>query len=726
MAAAPNTALRALQTRIRGFLARIEDLLDLERDQLPLWLPIALGSGIAAWYVLPGREHWLWFIGATVAVAAFGLVIGWQRRLGRAFGWAGALLALGCALIWIRADFVASPALNRMTMMVVMGTVERVEPRPALDDYRLTLLVKDNPAIPPKIRVTMDTLPEGVGEGAVISARVRLMPPPTASVPGGYDFARAAWFQGLGGTGKTMGDVNVISPVKVDTESLRSRLSRHVRSQIVGSEGGIASAFASGDRGGISREDEDAMRASGLTHLLSISGLHVTAVVAAVMFLILRLLALSTRMALRWPLMAIAAAAGAGAGIGYTLLTGSEVPTIRSCIAAVLVLIGIALGREAMTLRLVATGALVVMLVWPESLVGASFQLSFTAIASIVALHEQPRVKAFLARRDEGWVRHFGRGLLGLLLTGLTVEIMLAPIALFHFHKQGLYGALANLVAIPLTTFVIMPLEALALTFDLVGAGAPLWWMTGKAMGLLLSLAHAVAAAPGAVATLPSVPQGAFALMAAGGLWMMLWKSRMRWLGLMPVITGVIWTAATPPPDLIITNDGRHLVVRLDDGQLALLRDRAGDYVRDMLAERAGESEPLNALADSGQAKCSLDICVTQVTRAGRTWVIAATRTRETLEWQDLTALCARVDIIVSDRMLPKGCTPKEIKADIVMLRKTGGLAITLGKTATLEMVNRPGDEHPWVIAGKTPSRPDWVHFPKQPQYRRNSPANLP
>ena len=205
------------------------------------------------------------------------------------------------------------------------------------------------------------------------------------------------------------------------------------------------------------------MRRSGLAHLLSVSGLHLTAVVGAVMLLTLRLLALSPALALRFRLILVAAAAGALAGIAYTLLTGAEVPTVRSCIAALLVLLGIALGREALTLRLVAVGALVVLLLWPESLPGASFQMSFAAIIAIVALHESPRVQAWVSRRDEVWPLRLGRFLFGLILTGLAVELALMPIALFHFHKAGLYGALANVVAIPLTTFVIMPLEALAL-----------------------------------------------------------------------------------------------------------------------------------------------------------------------------------------------------------------------------------------------------------------------
>ena len=87
--------------------------------------------------------------------------------------------------------------------------------------------------------------------------------------------------------------------------------------------------------------------------------------------------------------------------------------------------------------------------------------------------------RELLAVREEGWPQRRLRGLLGLLLTGLVVELALMPFALYHFHKAGLYGVAANLIAIPLTTFVVMPLEALALLLDSVGLGAPLWVATG-------------------------------------------------------------------------------------------------------------------------------------------------------------------------------------------------------------------------------------------------------
>ena len=154
------------------------------------------------------------------------------------------------------------------------------------------------------------------------------------------------------------------------------------------------------------------------------------------MLLTLKLLSLSERLALRFNLVLVSAGAGAVAGIFYTLLTGAQVPTVRSCIAALLVLLGIALGREALSLRLVAVGALVVLLIRPEALAGPSFQFSFAAVTAIIVLHSSQWAKRHLTRQDDGRIAAFGRMLVGTFLTGLVVEVALLPFASTTFTRR--------------------------------------------------------------------------------------------------------------------------------------------------------------------------------------------------------------------------------------------------------------------------------------------------
>ena len=583
-------------------------------------------------------------------------------------------------------------------MVAFEGRIERVEHLAARELVRLTIAPAGRADLPGKLRVNVaeGDMPAGAGRGAVVEMRARLMPPAPPSVPGAYDFARVAWFNGLGATGKGFTPIRVVRPGEAPGADLRARLSAHIQSRIEGSGGGIASALATGDQGAISEADADAMRRSGLAHLLSVSGLHVSAVTAAAMFVVLRLLSLSPILALRLRLPLVAAGAGALAAIGYTVLTGAEVPTIRSCAAALLVLLALSLGREAITLRLVAAGALVVLLLWPEALAGPSFQLSFAAVTAIVALHESPRIRGWFERREEARARHFLRALASLLLTGVAVELALMPIGMYHFHQQGIYGAFANIVAIPLTTFVTMPLEALALILDLAGLGAPLWWLTALSLDLLLWLARTASTAPGAVAALPAMPGAAYTLMVAGGLWIALWRAAARLVGLVPLALGAGWALLTPAPDLLVTGDGRHLAIRTGDGGMALLRDRAGDYTRSTLGENSGaDDDALELLAGRPEARCSADLCLVDVVAGARRWRVAATRSGYPVPRSDMLAVCAAADIVVSERRLPPGCAPRWLKLDRPTLERTGGVAITFSDARVVTV--RKGGHHPWI-----------------------------
>lgn len=699
--AAPSTGDLPLQMGALSLFGQIPALLERwlegEREQLILWLPVALGAGIAAWFVLPGVEAWRWFLVACAALGVIGLAVSGAGRAGRVLLIGALAMAAGCSLVWWRAQSVAAPVLARAAMVSIEAKVERVDQLAARGLVRLRLAPVGRADLPPHIRVNLAVkdAPAGLARGAVVRLRARLMPPPPPAVPGAYDFARVAWFDRIGATGRGFGPVEVVAPGEAPGADLRASLSAHIQSRLEGSAGGIASALATGDQGAISEEDSEAMRRSGLAHLLSVSGLHVTAVTAAAMLLVMRLLALSPWLALRWRLPLVAAGAGAAAAIGYTLLTGAEVPTIRSCAAALLVLLALSMGREAITLRLVAAGAFFVLLMWPEALAGPSFQLSFAAVTAIIALHENRTVRGWFERREEGRGRRFARSVASLLLTGVAVELALMPIGLFHFHKAGIYGALANIVAIPLTTFVIMPLEALALLLDVAGLGAPLWWLTGQAMGLLLGLAHAASSAPGAVAALPAMPGGAFALMVAGGLWLALWRSRARLAGAMPLAAGMVWALMTPPPDLLVTGDGRHLAIRLPDGGMALLRDRAGDYTRDMLGENSGDEDPA-LLSEAEGARCSADLCMIDVVSGARRWRVAATRSGYLVPWVEMTALCRSSDIVVSDRRLPAACTPRWMRLDRETLARTGGVAINFADARVRSVAGAAG-RHPWV-----------------------------
>ncbi len=249
-----------------------------------------------------------------------------------------------------------------------------------------------------------------------------------------------------------------------------------------------------------------------------------------------------------------------------------------------------------------------------------------------------------------------------------------------------------------------MPLEALALLFDCVGLGGPAWWLAGKALALLLGLARHVAAFPGAVAALPSMPLGAFLLMVAGGLWIALWRTHMRRLGTLPLVIGMTWALLTPAPDLLITGDGKHLAVRTPDGALHLLRPLAKDYVRQQLGEGSGVQSTALDLDTLPGARCTRDVCLAVIPRGGRRWHMLATRSPYMLDLEQFKTACAWADIAVSDRRLPRTCVPRWLKLDAPALAQSGGVAINLAG-ASVRTVNG-NDRHPWIVRRTSSPRP--------------------
>ncbi len=692
-------ASRTLQTRAAEL--RLEAWLFAERHQLPLLIPVALGTGVALWFVLPwAAERW-----AALALAG-ALLAGGLATTGRAarlLAWGGLLIALGLGSAAWRSAQVTAPALADRFTGDITGVVDSVEVVRGGERFRF-LLRPTTPGLPPLVRISVkgDRIP-GVLPGARIAVKAALTPPSGPSLPGGYDFARKAWFAGVGATGYLLGNVTVLTPapppagVVAWLARLRAAIDAQLTGAVPGAAGAIAAAFVTGNQGMIPADTNQQMRDAGLAHLLSISGLHIAIVVGGTMWAVRRALTLIPFLALRLPVKAIGAGAAAVTGIAYTLLAGGEVPTVRSCIATLIVLIGIVIGREALTLRLVAAAAFLILCVRPEALLGPSFQLSFAAVTGIVALY-QSRLGRWLADpvREHGWAAQLARHLLMLLVTGLVAEAMLAATALYHFNRAGLYGVVANLFAIPWTSFVVMPLLLLTLLSGALGLGAPFAWALGKALDVLTGVAATVAGWPGAVYRLPLMPDAAYLLLVLGGLWLCLWQTRARWLGAVPLAAGALVALLARPPDLLVSADGRHAAYLVPDGRLAFLRDRAGDYIRDMWGDATAATTADAALSELPGARCSEDACVADLDAGDRRWRLLATLSRDTVPREAMAPACAAADIVVSNRRLPAWCAPRWLKLDRAALGETGAVAVWLDPPRVATVAARLGD-HPWL-----------------------------
>lgn len=167
-------------------------------------------------------------------------------------------------------------------------------------------------------------------------------------------------------------------------------------------------------------------------------------------------------------------------------------------------------------------------------------------------------------------------------------------------------------------------------------------------------------------------------------------------------------TAMARPADLYVTGDGRHVALRTPEGQVALLRERTGDYVRSALSELEGrEGDDAVAFDDLPNAHCGPDTCLATLQGGGRVWLLLATRSPYRVDRERLAPVCAAADIVVSDRRLPDWCHPKWLKADPALLRRTGGLAVWLAPARVISVVQGEGGPSLGIDRPVKERRPD-------------------
>ena len=344
---------------------------------------------------------------------------------------------------------------------------------------------------PDAVRVRLRGAQPTIRPGDGIRVRAVLTPPPPA-VPGAYDFQRQAYFDGLGAVGYSVGGATVL-PLGEERPSvdvglwfarLRAVVAERVRAHLDGATAAVTIALLNGEQRAIPERVMVAIRDSGLAHLLSISGLHIGLVAGIVMFAVRGALALVPPLALRFPIKKWAAVVSVFAAGAYTLLAAAPVPSQRSFLMIAVVLLAMLVDRQGLSMRLLAFAALAVLCTQPEAMLGPSFQMSFAAVLALMSAYKFVRAH----RPAAGERPSPGRRALvypaGVLLSTLIAGTATAPFAAYHFNRFQVYGIAANMLAVPVTGFWIMPWAVLAMLlmpFGLEGmALTPLSWGRGR------------------------------------------------------------------------------------------------------------------------------------------------------------------------------------------------------------------------------------------------------
>ncbi|WP_135466026.1 ComEC/Rec2 family competence protein [Crenalkalicoccus roseus] len=691
--------------------ARLAGLFEAERLRLAPWLAIALGLGIAAYFALPEEPDpaWRW---AALPPLLLALALAPRAPLAAWCAGLPAAAALGAAVAsWHAARQPPMPDLPRGAV-IVSGVVTRVELLP--EGQRITLdapRLDGGEPLARHLRIRLRaTDPVRPRPGERLRVRALIRPPAPPAYPGGWDFQRAAWFGGLGGSGFALGMAELEAEERgraPPLAALRADIEARVAAALPGPTGGVAAALLTGGRSAIPAPDLAALRDAGLAHLLSVSGLHI-GIVFGVSFAVVRLaLAALPWAALRLPVKSVAAVAALAAGGFYMLLSGAQVPMQRSFAMAALATLALLTGRRALTLRAWGLAFAGVLLIEPVALLGPSFQMSFAAVLALIAGWEwlRPRLaRTGGASRREAWRRRLLLGAFGIAATSLLAGAATTPFGLHHFGRLQLYGVAANMLAVPITSLLVMPAGMLAVALMPLGleglALAPMGW----GVEAILRVARQVASWPGAAFSAPPIPAWGLGVTAFGMAWLCLWRARWRLLGLPLIAAGLASAAAVRPPDLLVSADARLIGLRSAEGLHLQRLSGASSLVAEswlrLYAEAAARPLPREGEAGEGAIACTAGACWFRPRSEGAVAVL--------LRGGPAREACAGAALVVSAEPVRGRCAARVV--DRFSVWREGAHAVWLEADGVRVLSDRAwrGDR-PWV---PPPPRPRGAREP--------------
>jgi competence protein ComEC len=558
---------------------------------------------------------------------------------------------------------------------------------------------------PRRVRVHIPPKSDALAPGDRVSLKAMLYPVPAQIVPGGRDFGRELYFSDIGGVGYSFGAARRLvepqaEPGASDTTGswrqylrrLRTEISRRITAVLPGPTGGVASALITGKRGEIPEEVKQAFRDSGLSHLLSIAGLHLGLVGAFVLFAVRGGLALIPAIALRYPIKKIAAGVALVVLTCYLLISGAAVPPERAFVMTGLAFVAIIMDRLRISMRVCAIAAAAVLVMNPESLIGVSFQMSFGAVVALIAVYET------YGERLGRWLH--GRSLWGHVLgycAGVVVATVVttlgtAPFSIYHFHHLALYSPLANFIAVPLSAMWTLPfgvVTCLLMPFGLERlALVPMGW----GIDVTIWVAQHVSALPGDVWAMPRLPPLGLLMISLGGLWLCLWGGNWRWWGCVPIIAGFLSMGLTRPPDILIADNGRFVAARAPDGHYFIAADKGEKIVRSFFASETGaamEAWPAAGHEAANGLDCAGALC--RYTARGRKVAIVTGKAA-------LPVPCDGLDAIVAQ--VPAGfrCRSLLPVIDSIDSWRRGAVALWLEPGGlVIESANESRGDRPWV-----------------------------
>lgn len=565
------------------------------------WCLVAFGIGIVAYFGWRTEPELLWAV-VICSVLYISLFLVRSRPITHEFILLALFLAAGFTRAVHHTRSVEAPILMKMDRTYSFtGWIEDIQSSGKLQHFyiRVQTMERRTPAQTPK-RVRVRVKPYGFKPGDSVQLKAVLSAPPVPAIVGGYDSARAAYYKQIGGYGfaisraKTaeLGELPTGERAKRQLVKFRYALSRRIQARAPPRTAGLQAALLTGDRSGIPPQQSTALRRAGLAHLLAISGLHMGLLAGGAYFLASLFLASIGPLARRYDMRKWAAVVGIIIATIYLLISGASVSTQRAFIMAVIVFIAVIAGRRAVSMRSVALAAAITLMLHPESLLSAGFQMSFSATAALVAVYRSWADRREFTGSFNGRgniLQRTWNGFIGISVTSFVAGAATGGFAALHFHRFARLGFIANLLAMPMFTMVVMPAGFLAVLVMPLGFDKYPLWVMGVGLDYVLAVATWVSEMKWALLYIKGANAVVISIFALGFIFLCLGPKNIRFAGVATIVLSCILWAGIERPDMRISAEAR--IAFWDPDSVNILRvDRMrGDgFGRDRFTEQAG------------------------------------------------------------------------------------------------------------------------------------------
>jgi competence protein ComEC len=589
---------------------------------------------------------------------------------------------------------------------------------------------------PKRIRVTYSgTVPIKAGDR--IRSATRLQPPPGPAIPGGYDFRFDSFFKQIGGVGSLNGPLTILRPPQLTwlqdlwcgLDNMRNSITRRITSAVPGQEGAVGAALITGKRGTINDNSNDILRAAGIYHVISISGLHM-AIAAGFAFTTSRLLLLLIPgLVLRNDIRRWSALAGIMGAILYDLFAGSDIATERSMLMSVVFFGAIVAGRRLLSMRNWALAAMLLMIVEPQGVINPGFQMSFAAVAALIALYERkPNLAGFEVNHSyepkvtdkKEQKSRFQRLLAGALhlcrdivLTTLVAEVATAPYGLFHFHMVQPYGIVGNAITLPFVSLIVMPAAFIGMILIPFGWDGPIWQLMGFGVHGVLEASRLIASWPMATLVLPGFDACPLLMLTLGLAFLTLWISPLRWFGLIGVMAGVVMIIVGHHHyDVLVGREGRFVAVRGSDQKLHFAGRGINSFSLQHYLRDDGDGRALNDPKLIDKTACTVSSCRLQL-GDGRSVTLLTpitAKAREKAKQNQMDAekiiqrACQTSAIVIVPDSVMKDFRPSEHQCEALLIgpdviRQQGPLALKRQSDGSFKLIanNSAAYDRPWA-----------------------------